>query len=300
MAQSSLFTDSLDCSSSAPDFFSLPDILLRAREIYEEAVARYQPYAVVLLFSGGQDSTALLSVVHQLGLHVDFVMHLNTGTGVPAAREFVLSQSALVPYRFHLEDAGSVYVDTVLSRGFFGLGLRSHARSFHMLKHNPLVHALSVLIRQRRHGRKILLLTGARMAESVRRSVTAASPFRVERSNIWCSLIHHMPNEMVLPSISAGGLERSPVYGVLCKSGECLCGTLCNRSEELSALKEFDPIHFKWITGLEREVLSRGFRYGWGMPIPNSEFTPAQLQLFEAPELCTSCVSNFSPSLVNP
>lgn len=49
--------------------------MLSSREIIEKAIKDYQPYAIGLMLSGGNDSMTALHVARQLGVKIDFIMH---------------------------------------------------------------------------------------------------------------------------------------------------------------------------------------------------------------------------------
>src|SRR5262245_15700969 len=53
-----------------------------------EAIARYRPKLVIALFSGGHDSLSAVKVA-SLSSRFDGCLHVNTGIGIEATREFV-------------------------------------------------------------------------------------------------------------------------------------------------------------------------------------------------------------------
>jgi 3'-phosphoadenosine 5'-phosphosulfate sulfotransferase (PAPS reductase)/FAD synthetase len=141
----------------------------KSKEIVERAISEYKPYAKVGLFSGGNDSLALLEVLKELGVELDFVIHVHTGTGLPQTLEFVREHCSVYGDRYLELSAGTAYEDYVLRKGFFGKGVDAHAYAYHTLKVNPLERGISGYIRQRKRGRKVLLFNGVRINESENR-----------------------------------------------------------------------------------------------------------------------------------
>ena len=68
---------------------NLLERLVESKEIVDKAIKDYDPYAVVLMLSGGDDSITALLVAKLLGLKIDFVIHGVTGTGLKDCRSYV-------------------------------------------------------------------------------------------------------------------------------------------------------------------------------------------------------------------
>ena len=60
--------------------------IMRSYSIVHRAIEEYQPVAVLGLFSGGNDSTTFM---HLMRRFIDHAVHVNTGIGIEATREFV-------------------------------------------------------------------------------------------------------------------------------------------------------------------------------------------------------------------
>jgi len=56
----------------------MDDLLKESKEIFEKAVSDFNPYAIVVMVSGGDDSLTTLAVAKHIGIKVDFVIHGNT------------------------------------------------------------------------------------------------------------------------------------------------------------------------------------------------------------------------------
>src|SRR6478736_5964417 len=138
------------------------DYIESSREIFNKAVLDYQPYAIGLMLSGGDDSMTALHVCKQLDIKLDFIMHGVTGTGIKQTHEFVLSVVSKEKAKYIEANAGTAFEDYVLRKGFFGVGEDAHTMSYHVLKWTAFRREISQNIRHRKRNRKILLINGAR------------------------------------------------------------------------------------------------------------------------------------------
>lgn len=278
--------------------------LENSREIWEQAIAQHPPYAVVLCLSGGNDSAATLAAAMMLGIRIDYVLHVNTRTGIPQTTEWVrwlVTEHLKLPY---IEaDAGSSYEDYVRRKGFFGVGTggtnSAHTFAYHLLKKEHLEKSLSRHIRQGKRGRNILLLNGARIAESQNRADNfSGQPIRAGRikkdgtpanRNFWVNLLHYWSKEDCTAARNECGLPCNPVARELCRSGECMCGTTQGKQARAEASALF-PKWGEWLDSLEADVMQR-FPWGWGESVPQGWIPPkigSQLS-FDFQPMCSSC-----------
>lgn len=270
------------------------ELLLQSQEIAQEAISAYNPYAVVLAMSGGDDSMATYYVAKTLGIKIDFILHVNTRTGIQQTTEFVrqFAQSEGIPY---IEgDAGTAYRDYVLRKGFFGRGKKAHEFSYHVLKKDPLRRAISANIRQKTRGRNVLLLNGVRIEESDNRAKSFTNKvIRPDnpKSNIWVNLIHYWSKVQRDDFLAECKAVRNPVTKELCRSGECMCGTMQSQQAREEAAFFF-PEWGKELDELEKEV-SKKFPWKWGEEIPKDWQLEkqGQLRLFDRDfqPVCTGC-----------
>lgn len=257
----------------------MQDPLESSKEIFEAAIAQYEPYAKVLMFSGGGDSMAALQACIALNIKLDYIMHVNTRTGIKETTEFVRRYAEELGIPYIEADAGSRYRDRVLSHGFLGVGTgassgnkqKAHTFAFHLLKSMVYRNALSVHIRQRKRNRKILLINGARASESDNRFINIGdTPIREDlassKSNVWVNIIHRWSKEDCRAIVRERKCPTNPVSDLLCRSGECMCGTVQGKKAREEAAYWF-PEWGKWLTDLEAEVM-KVFPWGWGEPIP--------------------------------
>jgi 3'-phosphoadenosine 5'-phosphosulfate sulfotransferase (PAPS reductase)/FAD synthetase len=272
--------------------------LQSSKEILERAIAEHQPYAKVLMFSGGGDSMTALHTCLALGVKPDFILHINTRTGIKETTEFVrwYVESLGIPY---IEaDSGSRYEDYVLRKGFFGVGTgknSAHSFAYHVIKKAVYKTAISQYIRKRQRGKKILLLNGARISESKNRAENFAnreiSWDKNLPGNVWVNVIHHWQKEDCQDFCQERKCPINPVSKELCRSGECLCGTTQSKQTREEASFLF-PEWGRWLDNLEARVKEK-FPWGWGEPVPKSWNLErmGQLRLFDDDfqPMCHSC-----------
>ncbi|WP_230769500.1 phosphoadenosine phosphosulfate reductase domain-containing protein [Sphingomonas sp. Leaf4] len=254
--------------------------------IFRDAVDRFAPTHIVSMVSGGYDSAASDQIAREIGAKIDFVMHGNTRCGIRETTDFV--RACYGQLGDYVEaDAGTAYEDYVLRKGFFGKGNAAHRFSYRLLKATPFRKAISSHIRQGRRGIRVLFLNGARKDESDNRQqhlqVTRRDP--AAPGNIWVNLIHHWSQETRDAYLRSRGTAINPVATQLCRSGECMCGTMQTPQERMEAASLY-PKWGHWLDGLEREARRlHGFGWGEGFPKPVDS---RQIDLFQP--MCSDCV----------
>jgi 3'-phosphoadenosine 5'-phosphosulfate sulfotransferase (PAPS reductase)/FAD synthetase len=261
----------------------------RSKEIIEQAIAQYNPYAVCLLMSGGKDSMAAYQITKSLDVKIDFIVHVNTRTGIQETTQFTRDFAASEGIRYIEGNAGSSYEDYVIRKGFFGKGSHAHSFAYHVLKRAVLGRAISQNIRKGKRGREILLINGARSEESDRRMIGCGSTsIRKDKTGVWVSIINDWTKCERDDFLNYCKAPINPVTTQLCRSGECLCGTMQNQATRLEA-SYFYPEWGNWIDNLEARVKANGFPWGWGENMPKSYALEkaGQLNLFNP--MCTSC-----------
>lgn len=271
------------------------ELLEKSREIYNEAIALHNPYAVVAAISGGNDSAAAFHVARAIGVKIDYIIHIRTGTGIPETTEFVKEHYSTYQIPFILADAGNAFEKYVLRKGFFGRGHKAHEHAYHILKAGPLRKAISKHIRQKKRGRKILLLNGARLDESDRRTNTkpgVMNPDYGAENNIWVNLIHHFSREQRDQFLLDCGAEINPVTKKMCRSGECLCGTMQAPEVRYEASALY-PHWGAWLKELEQRVM-KIFPWGWGQDVPKyvTDYKRGQSDFFYMP-MCVGCSRDY-------
>ncbi|WP_454686876.1 phosphoadenosine phosphosulfate reductase domain-containing protein [Agrobacterium leguminum] len=254
-------------------------------EIVKKAIEEFSPTHIVSMVSGGKDSAASDQVARELGLKIDFVIHGNTRCGIPETTDFVRDVYGRKG-EYVEADAGTAYEDYVLRKGFFGVGRNAHGFAYRVLKATPFRKAVSREIRQGKRGVRVLLLNGVRRDESENR-MKNAKVFRADPAspgNIWVNIIHDWSQEDRDAYLESRQTPINPVATQLCRSGECMCGTMQTNQERQEAAAIYPKWH-EWLTDLEKEALKlHGF--GWGVTAPkeakaiDNQFAP----------MCTDCV----------
>lgn len=268
---------------------SKQDLIRSSKEIFTEAVRFYKPRAIVGMFSGGDDSLTMLHVARELGIKFTAVIHGDTKTGIKQTTDFAKAEVLRLGHRLIIADAGTSYVDYVMRKGFFGKGNGAHAFSYNILKANHFKRVVSNELRKGRSGYRVLFINGARRLESERRKKTMESPYRVEKNrlNIWVNLINEWDKHDTVDYLEGNNIERNPVSVKLCRSGECMCGTMQTEGDRTEA-SYFFPEWGKWINELER-VVKEKHGFGWNDTFPKG--------MKEAKEtfqpMCTGCKVNY-------
>jgi 3'-phosphoadenosine 5'-phosphosulfate sulfotransferase (PAPS reductase)/FAD synthetase len=241
----------------------------KALKVLEEGVERYRPKAVFGLFSGGHDS---LTATHVASLHPAFTaaVHINTGIGIEATRDFVRSTCAkrgwrLLEYKAteNIDSEGNpdpqIYEDMVMQYGFPGAFM--HNKMYSRLKERQLRRL------ERDYGatakEPVVYVSGVRSQESVRR-MRHTEIYQVEGRRVWVAPIHDFTKDDCGEVIRQAGLEFNPVVLHTGKSGECLCGAFAHPGEldEMKFWEETRPAYER-IKLLEDKVRAAGFPWGW-------------------------------------
>lgn len=267
-------------------------LLQHSNDIIIEAHMAFCPSAIVAMVSGGDDSMTMFNVVKKLGWKLDAVIHGNTRTGIPETTKFVRDTFADSGIKYLEADAGDSYINYVMRKGFFGKGSMAHNYSYNVLKLNHFNSLVSKEFRKRQRNFPILFLNGARRLESKRREKTMVSPYRVsERGNIWVNVINEWQKHDCVDFLEGEGIKRNPVSIALCRSGECMCGTMQTEGDRVEASALF-PSWGTWIDNLEREVVKiHGF--GWNDSGP--KIATGKPEVFQP--MCTGCKIDFEENV---
>lgn len=230
-------------------------LLENSRAIYRDAVGQFNPTHIISMVSGGKDSACNDAVARELGIKIDLVIHGNTRCGIPETSQFVReTYGALSDYAE--ADAGTSYEDYVLRKGFFGKGIAAHGFAYRILKATPFRKTVSAKIRQGKKDVRILLLNGARKDESENRKkhlqVWRRDP--AAPNNIWLNLIHNWTQVARDRYLTDRKVKINPVAVQLCRSGECMCGTMQTIQERWEAAAIY-PKWGEWLNNLEQEAL---------------------------------------------
>ena len=288
-----------------------------ALEVIDEAVEMTNPDKVYCLVSGGHDSMTTLSGAREHPLFSGAV-HINTGIGVEATREFVRQSCAdikcpLIEYcaMDNIRADGTPdpqdYEELVLDRGFPGPTVFGHGKMYNRLKER----AIRRLFRERvSEKRTALLISGVRSQESVRRmgyveriqvgeKPTKGQKNRANKRRVWVAPIHDWSKRQCLDRLNESTeIHRNPVADKIHKSGECFCGGMASGPEELEELtiwSETRPLAHR-LLDIRKRVMEK-FPWDWwqGPPKWYMEQKRGQQMMWDMePEsepglLCHSC-----------
>lgn len=257
------------------------------RQLSEERIARviaeHQPTHIIATVSGGRDSAAEVELANEMGLKIDLILHCRTGTGIPETTKHVIDYYGNLGPDFVMADAGNAYESYVMRKGFFGVGRQAHNFSYRILKADPMRKAISANIRKGRRGIRTMLLNGARAAESDNRRKRLPET-RMDKGNLWVNIIHDWTSGDRDEYLQLRRVPINPVAIQLCRSGECMCGTMQSKGARNEAAAIF-PEWGAWLKDLEARAKAK-HGWGWGEPMPE----PADLRQIEMFQpLCMGC-----------
>lgn len=298
------------------------DKIKDAATLYERVVKKYDPYIKIALVSGGDDSMTLIEVIRMIG-SVDYVVHVDTTTGLQATQEHVynycnVNRLPLLIARTPEE----TFEEIALEYGFPGPGqhgrmyirlkeraLRVVQRSFQLefsfcrlkssdspaaKRKTPLIYhpdypdndALVI----RKGKRRIMYFTGARKDESIRRMGTVKEVNK-EGNQIWVNLIHNFTKSDIYHIQQQNKVVRNPASILIDRSGECNDGSFGTNTELqlMTALFPKDQ-NVKMLNRVQAKLTAgkhRFCQYGHGLNNRKIGSTNPKNTI-----LCSSCINN--------
>ena len=214
-------------------------LMQQAHDIYcygvDAHLGNHRLVASAVLYSGGNDSTTLAHLMHQMGL-ATHAIHANTTIGIEQTRQFVRDTCDEWGLPLIEKVAPVSYRDLVLERGFPGPGM--HYKMYQRLKERCLDAARADLISNPRRER-VVFIAGRRRQESQRR---AAVPLHErDGSAIWISPIALWTKpDMATYRLMHPDVPVNEVSQKLHMSGECLCGSFA-KPDELEEIRFWFP-----------------------------------------------------------
>lgn len=238
------------------------------------------------MVSGGRDSAAELEIALEMGIKIDLILHVRTGTGIQETTDFVTDYYGNLGPDFIIADAGTAYEEYVMRKGFFGIGRAAHNYSYRVLKATPMRKAISREIRQGKRGVRALLINGARALESDNRMKNLPDTRRDPASpgNMWTNIIHDWSTDDRDRYLRLRDTPINPVAVQLCRSGECMCGTMQSQQSRMEAAAIY-PEWGAWLSDLEKRAKAK-HGWGWGETMPKPT-DPRQIEMFSP--LCIGC-----------
>lgn len=258
-----------------------------AHAIIDEAIELYKPTHVFGMLSGGHDSlcTALVAASHPA---FTAMVHINTGIGIDETRQFVRDTCERKGWPLLEYHPPVSYRDIVLQHGFPGPG--GHFFAYTRLKER----AMRQLTREHKVKRmdKIMLITGVRSQESVRR-MRHVDTIQKEGARIWVAPIHDWAKAECAAFIELKGMPRNQVVDTMHMSGECMCGSF-SKPGEMQDLELWYPKLAAEIHALEEEVKAKGIAACvWGQRPPKMTAAEAARQRIDLSlPMCTSCATD--------
>lgn len=257
-----------------------PSMKLDADQILTEAIVEHEPIKVFALISGGNDSTVLTSWARMaIGHRLDAAVFIDTGTALPGVRDFVEAycENRYIPLLVY--EAGDEYQRMVQEQGFPGPA--AHRFAYVRLKERQIDR----LVREHKtHVRdRIMMLTGVRRAESVRRMGTT-DPVRRDGAQVWVAPLIDWSDADMRAFRAEHNLEQSDVAALIHRSGECNCGAYASPGER-EELRSLWPEWFEQnIASLEARVEAAGTTMcKWG------ERKPKHIAVYGDPHECPRC-----------
>lgn len=274
-------TDRIECDLTLDEIeaLTLQQAMLRSDGIIRAAVKRWNPVAVIGLYSGGNDSTTMM---HLLRPHLTHAAHINTGIGIDETRTFVRDTCAAwsLPLIEEQPPPGCTYRELVLRFGFPGPA--GHGLMYSRLKERGLREVRRRFIVTPRKDR-VLFVAGMRLAESARRERNANEEHR-DGSTVWVSPIIHWTTKLMGEYRDRHDVPHNEVTDHLHMSGECLCGAFA-KPGELEQIRFFYPAMAEQIEALEGEARAAGVHATWGTRPPRG----ATLTAPSVGVLCQKC-----------
>lgn len=192
------------------------------------------------MLSGGNDSSTLAHWLAWNG-YVDELLFLNTGIGIRETTRFVrrLADHLELPLQeWHAPPGTYERMVTTISGGFPGPA--AHSLAYQRLKERPLRDYVAHRKRSQHHRSKVLLFSGLRRAESVKRMKIAEQPVDTDGARLWVAPFLDWTIADLAGWREEHDIPRNPVADLLHYSGECLCGA--NAADgELEMIARFYP-----------------------------------------------------------
>lgn len=262
--------------------------IAEAHSIIDDAIAEHVTGAgkrlagVVILFSGGNDST---TVAHAMRGRATHAAHCNTGIGIEQTRQFVRDNCATWGLPLIEVHPPTSYEQLVIEGGFPGPA--QHFKMYQRLKERGLRQVRAQLVADGRRER-VVFLSGIRRAESDRR---ANHPVvSREGAVVWCAPLIDWSNDDMKEYRATFEVPRNEVSDLIHMSGECLCGAFA-KAGELDEIEFFFPHVAAAIRGLEVKVANGGLvpeercKWGWGA------YRKRDRASAKSGPLCSSCAA---------
>lgn len=255
--------------------------------ILREAISRFGPRAVYVMFSGGNDSRTVASIVHPYLRDVwtyKGAALMDTGIALQEAHANVAAFASRIGCSLTVVRTPASYERAVREHGFPGAA--QHTMMYRLLKER----AIRILTRKAKALRrdKVMLVSGVRQQESKKRMLLT-DPVQVDDARVWVNPCFYWTTEERDSFMETRGIERNPISGKICgSSGDCLCGAMAEEGElaDLDFWYGDDPA-VQRIHALQEEVRNMGVPCKWGHK-PNGK-PPRSRRTNRPMFLCVGC-----------
>jgi 3'-phosphoadenosine 5'-phosphosulfate sulfotransferase (PAPS reductase)/FAD synthetase len=241
---------------------------MTSEQILIDAIEKYKPVRIVLMFSGGHDSLVNSHVCAQIltKLKLDFtVYHGDTTIGIKETQEYVINICSKFHWKLEIRKPPKRqdWYDRLVERfGFPGPTRQSHQICYRRLKERALNHFVTHECKTTPFSREnILLCSGIRKQESKIRMGYVNETTKVA-SKVWTNPIFYFTEEDIKKYMLKHNLPRNPVKDKICISGECLCGAFAGH-EEWTEIKACYPEAAKKIEDLHELAKKNGKLWPW-------------------------------------
>ncbi len=195
------------------------------QQILTNAIKRWQPKALVSLYSGGYDSAVTTHLLHTLDTHglPVHVWAIDTQLSADGWGDYVQSVARELRWNFNIHDNLKGFGQAIETVRKYGCprSRKMHTYFFEKLKGRG-IEAVHMLHKSRRSD-KTLFVSGMRRDESAFRK-EAAEVERIGHSNrIFAAPIVHWSQEDCDVYRVENGLPDNPFYGTVKGSGDCQC-----------------------------------------------------------------------------
>ena len=280
------------------------DKLNWSKELSERIKKDFDPYAVIVGLTTGFDSNVALKLATMF-FNVDAAFTCDTTIAAPetlkncqkvANEVYGLKWICKKPSYNGIQENPNTYFEIVKQHGFPGKTKTAHNWMYRWLKDHT-VSSIITDIRKRKRNRPIVIISGARKYESVRRMGTSQD-VTINGNNIWVNICNEWTNEEVHAFAEDNDLTklRSPISKAIGMSGECFCGCFAGKGE-LNEIKFASPSTWDKLDRIDKWLKSNtSMNWGYEQSPPKSWTLEkhGQINMFTESNMimCSTCMNN--------
>jgi len=280
------------------------DKLLWSKELAQSIKKDFDPYAVIVGLTTGFDSNVALKLATMF-FNVDAAFTCDTTIAAPetlkncqkvANEVYGLKWICKAPPYGGKKENHNTYFEVVKQHGFPGKTKTAHKWMYQWLKDHT-VSSIITSIRKGNHNRPIVIISGARKYESVRRMGTSQD-VSINGNNIWVNICNEWTNEEVHAFAEDNDLTklRSPISKAIGMSGECFCGCFAGKGE-LNEIKFASPSTWEKLNRIDKWLKANtNMNWGYEQSPPKSWTLEkyGQINMFTESNMimCSTCMNN--------